>query len=92
MLGYAQARSGDAQAARALVAELEARSAQRYVPATSIATIYAGLGENETALDWLQRAYDQRDVRLSFLKVDRRWDALRNDPRFGAIESAMAFP
>jgi serine/threonine-protein kinase len=92
MLGFAQARSGNAQAARALVAEIEARSAQRYVPATSIATIYAGLGETETALEWLQRAYDQRDVRLSFLKVDRRWDALRNDPRFGAIESAMAFP
>jgi serine/threonine-protein kinase len=92
MLGFAQARSGDAAAARALVTELEARAQQRYVPATSIATIYAGLGENETAIDWLQRAYEQRDVRMSFLEVDRRWDALRDDPRFGAIEAAMAFP
>lgn len=89
MLGYAQARSGDTTAARTLVGELEARAKKQYVPATSIATIYSGLGDTEQAVAWLQRAYEQRDVRMSFLKVDRRWDALRTDARFAAIAKAM---
>ncbi|MGH8174407.1 MAG: winged helix-turn-helix domain-containing protein [Rhodanobacteraceae bacterium] len=89
MLGYAKARAGDTAAARALVEELEARAQKQYVPATSIATIYAGLGDSDKAIEWLQRSYEQRDVRMSFLKVDRRWDALRSDPRFIEIARQM---
>ena len=72
-----------------VLGELEARAKKQYVPATSIATIYSGLGDTEQAVAWLQRAYEQRDVRMSFLKVDRRWDALRTDARFAAIAKAM---
>lgn len=89
MLGYALARSGKTTVARAMVVELQLRAQKQYVPATSIATIYSGLGETDRAIEWLQRAYDQRDVRMSFLKVDRRWDILRTDPRFVAIARRM---
>jgi len=85
MLGYALARSGKTEEARAIVDDLQSRTQKQYVPATTIATVYAGLGETDHAIEWLQRAYDERDVRMSFLKVDHRWDALRGDPRFIAI-------
>ena len=40
------------------------------------------LGQQELALDWLDRAYESRDVHLAFLPVDPKWDVFRSDPRF----------
>jgi serine/threonine-protein kinase len=47
-----------------------------------MALVHAGLGHQELALDWLDRAYESRDVHLAFLPVDPKWDAFRSDPRF----------
>jgi hypothetical protein len=59
------------------------------VPATSIATVYVGLGDADQAIAWLNRACDERDVRMAFLEVDHRWDPLRTDPRFIAIAARV---
>ena len=58
------------------------RSKQRYVPAFYVALISVGLGELETALEWLEKAYQDRDFYLIYLKVDPRLDPLRGDARF----------
>jgi hypothetical protein len=50
------------------------------------------LGDREGALDLLERGYRERDVRMAFLRVDGRWDALRSTPRFRAIDAGMHFP
>lgn len=89
MLGSAQAQSGNASEARAVLDRLETLASKRYVPATAVATVHAGLGDFEATLTWLERAYAQRDVRMTFLKVDRRWDGLRNQPRFAALMHRM---
>jgi hypothetical protein len=47
-----------------------------------IATVYAGLGEKEEALAWLEKAYEARSDFIVFIKVDPAWDDLRSDPRF----------
>jgi hypothetical protein len=47
--------------------------------------IYAGLGRADEALTWLDRACDERDVRVTQMRVDPRWDSLRTDPRFKRI-------
>ena len=47
-----------------------------------IATVYAGLGEKEEALAWLDKAYEARSDFIVFIKVDLAWDGLRSDPRF----------
>jgi hypothetical protein len=44
--------------------------------------IYAGLGDTESALFWLEKGLETRDVRLVFLLADPRWDLLRQEPRF----------
>ena len=82
---FVLARSGRADEARAVIAALQAKAQERYVPPYAIALIHAGLSENEEALKWLERALDVRDVHLFFLPVDPRWDALRDDPRFQSL-------
>ena len=85
LLGYNQAVSGNRAQAQATLAELKSLSPQRYVPPYNIAMIYNGLGEKDEALIWLQKAYEERDVRLTFIKVDQKWDEFRSDPRFVTI-------
>jgi TolB-like protein/Tfp pilus assembly protein PilF len=82
VLGHALAVSGKRDKAQKVLDELESISKQRYVPPYNIAIVYAGLGENEQAIAWLEKGYEDRDVRLVFLKVEPKWDALRADQRF----------
>jgi Flp pilus assembly protein TadD len=88
-LGYVHARSGDAESAQACLRELHALSAKRYVPPSNYATIHCGLGETDQALERLEQAYAERDVWMTFLKIDRRCDALRDNPRFAALARRM---
>jgi hypothetical protein len=47
-----------------------------------IAQAYAGLGEKEEALIWLEKAYARHSNELVALKVGPAYDPLRGDPRF----------
>ena len=85
MIGYTAARMRDSKRAEAALAELLSRPPARYVPPLNVAMIYNGLGKRDQAFEWLDKAVREHDVRLTFLKVDRRWDALRDDPRFDAL-------
>ncbi len=89
MLAVAHAGAGEPDAARAILAEMEARRATTYVPATSFAATALALGKPGTALDELERAHRERDIRMVFLKVDARWNALRKQPRFQALARRM---
>jgi len=62
--------------------QLGATSKQRYVPALSFAVVYVGLGENEQAFLWLEKAYVERTNSLAYLKSGRHLGPLRSDPRF----------
>jgi hypothetical protein len=47
-----------------------------------MAVIHAALGENDRAFAYLDSAYKEHDVRLSFLRADPKWSVLRSDTRF----------
>jgi Flp pilus assembly protein TadD len=87
--GYAEA--GRAESARRLLAELRARAAQQYVPAQSFAVVCAAVGETDEALAWLERACNEHDVTLAFLRDRLRPAAafglpsLRGDSRYRAL-------
>jgi TolB-like protein len=66
-----------------------AESDQMYVSGFAIALIYAGLGDTNAALEWLQRAYDERSLLLVHLNVDPGLDNLRSDPRFFELREQM---
>ncbi len=89
MIGCVFVRAGNAVAARAVLTELNSASAQHYIPSSNIAALYLALGEAEEAIAHLERAYEERDARLSFLKIDPKWDALRADPRFLSMQQRV---
>ena len=65
--------------------ELQRLSSQRYIPPSNVGLVYAGLGEEEQALGQLEKACDERDVRVTLLGVDPRWNSFRSQPRFQAV-------
>jgi hypothetical protein len=79
------ARLGQSEEARRILDQLLIRARTGYVPPSSLAAVYAALGETEPALDALDRAFETRDTRLTFLKDDPRLAGLRNEPRFVAL-------
>ncbi len=58
------------------------RSADQWVSPVSLARIHVGLGERDAALTQLERAYEVRAYRILEIRVDDRWDPVRDDPRF----------
>ena len=82
-------RAGRTQEARAMIAELLELSVTRFVSPYGIASFYAAAGENAAALDWLERAYGQRDGTLVWIKVHPRLDGLRSEPRFRELLRKM---
>jgi serine/threonine-protein kinase len=82
LLAYALAKGGKTAEARAMVDDLVRISNQRYVPGSNVAIAYNGLGDREKAFAWLERAFQEHDVRLIFLKVDPKWNNLRSEQRF----------
>jgi serine/threonine protein kinase/Tfp pilus assembly protein PilF len=89
---YALAKSGKRREAQVALNELTKRAAeQRYVPPYSLALAYNGLGETDLAIDWLEKGFQQRDVRMAFLKVEPKWNNLRNNPRFQDLLRRVGF-
>jgi len=84
-LGYACAANGDRPKAEQILQDLEELSKQRYVSPANRAAVYLGLGEKEKALDWLEKAYEDRDPIFWWIDGDQLYDSLRNEPRFQAL-------
>ncbi len=91
-LGHAFGASGQEEKATAIIRELEQLSTQRYVSGYDIALVYAGMGNKQEALAWLERAYKERSDWIVWLKVDQRFDALRGDPQFQKLIQRVGFP
>jgi serine/threonine-protein kinase len=91
-LGRVYAVSGKRAEARKVLEELNEVSKQFYVSPYNIALIYAGLGEKDQALAWLERAFAERSTWMPYLKVDPWLDSLRSEPRFQDLLRRMNFP
>ena len=76
--GYA--RSGNREQARKTLEQLD--HFQTYVAPCYPALAHLALGDNNTALDLLEKAYQERSGCIVPLKVFPDWDPLRSDPRF----------
>ncbi len=69
--------------------QVQEDSKRAYFDQRYLATIYAGLGQPERALECLERSYENRDGSLVMLKVDPAFDSLRTAPRFQALLRQM---
>jgi TolB-like protein/Tfp pilus assembly protein PilF len=91
-LGFAYAVSGKQAEARRILATLEKLYAQGAVPAGSVGILYGALGEPNEAFAWLEKAYQERDPQLTYLKAGRRFEPLRKDPRFQLLVHRVGLP
>jgi eukaryotic-like serine/threonine-protein kinase len=81
-LAHALAETGSVVEARKILADLIERSRRSYVSPTNIAVVYAGLGENDEAMECLEKALAEHNAGLMMLKVHPVFDPLRSDPRY----------
>jgi len=88
-LGWLLARSGRRADAEQLLRELELSRGEGYVSPVAFAILHIGLGNLQKALDWSERAYDERRGWLAYVNVNPVFDPLRNEPRFAALVRKM---
>ena len=82
VLVRAYAHAGRREEGLRLLDELKRRQRTTYVPTAAFVNAYLGLGDNEQALAWLERAYQEQSNILQLIKVHPYFDPLRGDPRF----------
>lgn len=76
------ALSGERDKANEALEELRETLKRRYVSTYLFAVVYAGLGDKDQAFAWLNKAVEDRDYFLIWLKVEPLFDSLRDDRRF----------
>lgn len=88
-LGLVCGRTGNTSEARASLDRLEAMARVTYVPPTSFAWIYFGLGDADNAFLWMERAVEARDPIIMPVKTFPFLDPFRTDPRYRALLRKM---
>lgn len=91
-LAHAYARGGRKEEAEKLLAQLESDAKTKYVSPYYFAIVYLGLGDNEQAMNWLEKAFADRSNGLVFMRVEPELDHLRSNPRFLALQQRLKFP
>ncbi|HST09185.1 MAG TPA: winged helix-turn-helix domain-containing protein [Terriglobales bacterium] len=85
-LAHAYVDIGKVPEARKILQDLERKSKDSYVSPYILAVVYAGLGDKKNAFLFLEKAYQERSLEISWsLQVDPRFDNLRSDARFQAL-------
>jgi TolB-like protein/Tfp pilus assembly protein PilF len=79
-MGYAYARSGDRHSAEEILRGFNEHHG--YVPPSARAMVYVGLGEDEKAYEWLDKALKERDTLMPWIKVLPIFDRLHAETRF----------
>ncbi|MGA2263375.1 MAG: protein kinase [Acidobacteriota bacterium] len=90
-LAHALALSGKRDQALEILEEFRSQSRTRFVAPHAMALIHIGLGDREQALQWLERAYEERSDFVIEANVDPVLDPLRNDPRFRELMQRLDF-
>jgi tetratricopeptide (TPR) repeat protein len=89
-LARAYAASGKRSEAMRLLSGLQKRSNPTYSYGSEIATIYASLGDTDQAMNWLEKAYEERFNPGVLLRPG--FDPLRSDPRFQDLVHRIGLP
>ena len=71
--------------ANKVLRELEQMAKQRYVSPYNNAIVYVGLGDKNRAFEWLNKADEERNDYLIYLKCEPMFDPVRSDPRFAEL-------
>ncbi len=89
---YIYATAGKREKSREILAAMYRISKERTIDPTQVAIVLASLGENDQALEWFEKAYEERSPALVFMDVAPFIDNLRKDPRFQELLGRFCFP
>jgi TolB-like protein/tetratricopeptide (TPR) repeat protein len=92
MSAFACAAAGNRPEALFILQKLKAPRPERYVDPYAVAIVYAGLGDDTAALDWLERTYEERSGSAVFFGFEPYMRALRANPRFIALQRRVGLP
>src|SRR5262249_42331750 len=92
MLGHAYGIAGYRAKGMAIISELKQRSEREFVGPLHIALVHLGLDERDQAIQYIEKAYAERDAYIVFLNRHPIYNRLRSDQRFQAILEKLKFP
>jgi TolB-like protein/cytochrome c-type biogenesis protein CcmH/NrfG len=81
-LGFGYAVTGNRAEALTIIQELEQRYAKQEVLGRDVAAVYAGLGDKDQALAWIEKDFQARSGALARMRKEIQFESLQNDPRF----------
>jgi tetratricopeptide (TPR) repeat protein len=84
-IGYVYGRAGQKAEAHKIISQLTEISKKHYVPSFEFAAIFAGLGDADSAVMWLEKAYQKRESQIPFIQSDERLNSLHSDPRYQSL-------
>jgi tetratricopeptide (TPR) repeat protein len=90
-LAHAYSAAGRKAEANKILRDLQRKSKETLASPYTMATIYAGLGENDKAFEFLEKACSGKSLDITlFLQTDFALDSMRSDPRFQSLLRGMA--
>ena len=91
-LAHTYGKSGKSNEALKILNDLTELSKHKYVAPHFFAGIHIGLGENDRAVECLEKSYEEHSHWLIYLHIDPSMDDLRNDPRFQDLLRRIGLP
>lgn len=91
-VGHALALMGREREARAVSGKLLEMAQEKYLPAIYLAAIFTGLDEKDQAIEWLEKAYQDRSDYLVYIQREPGFDRLRAEPRFQDLVRRIGLP
>jgi adenylate cyclase len=84
-LAQIYAAAGRKEDAGKIIADIEADKDLSGNDYRGMALVYAALGENDMAFQWLEKSFEKHEESLCSLKIDPKMDPLRSEPRFNTL-------
>jgi serine/threonine protein kinase len=91
-LAHSYGKAGRTKEALQILDDLTKLAKQKYVAPHFFAGIHIGLGENDRAVGYLEKSYEEHSHWLIYLHVDPSMDDLRDDPRFQNLLNRVGLP
>lgn len=89
---FLEARSGNKEQARKMLAQVLQISQREYVNPAAIAYACTALGDKDQAFAWLEKGYAEKIPFVGSLKIVPALDPLRSDPRFADLVRRVGLP
>ena len=85
ILGFVYAKAGRKNDANEMLKKMFEFTKRGYALAVPVATVYAGLGDNDRVFEWLEKGYHEQNVGIGYLKISPVWNDVHSDPRYAAF-------